>query len=112
MIFNKHLMNIFYNFIQKKILILNINKLINNELTNKYYKYRKTKSHFNELQEKTDKWKILIFDTKEKYISCINNNFNDPLTALKTYWSILNRFLNNKKLLALPPRFLKLFRKS
>ena len=28
---------------------------------------------------------------------------NDPIAAPKTYWKIINRFLNNKKNLAIPP---------
>ena len=28
---------------------------------------------------------------------------NDPITAPKTYWKIINRFLNNKKIPAIPP---------
>ena len=28
---------------------------------------------------------------------------NDPVTASKTYWKILNRLLTNKKVTAIPP---------
>ena len=45
---------------------------------------------------------VLILDAKEKYVRCISNKLNDPLTAPKTYWSILNRFLNNRKIPAIP----------
>ena len=62
------------------------------------------KSHLDELQEKTDECTALILDTKEKYIKCVSNKINDPLTTPKTYWSILNPFLNNdRKIPAIPP---------
>ena len=66
------------------------------KMTKKYYKYGKMKSHLDGLQEKTDECTALILDAKEKYVRCMSNKLNDSLT-LKTYWSILNRFLNNRK---------------
>ena len=33
----------------------------------------------------------------------MSNKLNDPLTAPKTYWSILNHFLN-RKIPAIPPQ--------
>ena len=33
----------------------------------------------------------------------MTNKLNDPKTAPKTYWSILSRFLHNKKIPAIPP---------
>ena len=71
-------------------------------MTKKYYKYGLVKSHLDELQEKTDECAALILDAKEKFIRCMGNKLNDPLTATSTYWSILNRFLNNKKIPAIP----------
>ena len=73
------------------------------KMTKKYYKYGKMKSHLDELQEKIDECTTLILDVKEKYVRCMSNKLNDPLTAPKTYWSILNRFLNNRKIPAIPP---------
>ena len=46
---------------------------------------------------------ILILDAQEEYVRCLNNKLNDRLTALKTYWLILNRFLNNRKIAAISP---------
>ena len=46
---------------------------------------------------------ILILDAQEKYVRCLNNKLNDRLTAPKTYWLILNRFLNNRKIPAISP---------
>ena len=33
----------------------------------------------------------------------MSDKLHDPLTAPKTYWSILNHFLNNKKIPAITP---------
>ena len=60
------------------------------------------KPHLDELQEKTDECTALILDAKEKYVRCMSYKLNGPLTAPKTYWSILNRFLNNRKIPAIP----------
>ena len=73
------------------------------KMTKKYYKYGQVKSYLDELQEKTDEFTALILDAKEKYVRCMSNKLNDPLTASKTYWSILNRFLNNRKIPVITP---------
>ena len=72
-------------------------------MTKKYYKYDQVKSYLDELQEKTDECTALILDAKGKYVRCMSNKYNDPLAAPKTYWSILNCFLNNRKIPAIPP---------
>ena len=72
-------------------------------MTKKYYKYGQVKSYLDELQEKTDECTALILDAKGKYVRCMSNKLNNPLTAPKTYWSILNCFLNNRKIPAIPP---------
>ena len=61
------------------------------------------KSYLDELQEKTDEYAALILDAKERYVRCMSSKLNDPLTAPKTYWSILSRFLNNKEIPTIPP---------
>ena len=61
------------------------------------------KSHLDKLQEKTDKCTALVLDAREKYVRYMGNKRSDPLTAPKIYWSILNRFLNNRKIPAIPP---------
>ena len=55
------------------------------------------------MQEKTDEYTALILDAKERYVRCMSSKLNDPLTAPKTYWSILSRFLNNKEIPTIPP---------
>ena len=55
------------------------------------------------MQEKTDECTALILDAKERYVRCMSIKLNDPLTAPKTYWSILSRFLDNEEVPAIPP---------
>ena len=66
-------------------------------------KYGKIKSHLVKLQKKTDECTAFSLDAKEKYVRCMSNKLNDPLTAHKIYCSILNPVLNNKKVPAVPP---------
>ena len=47
------------------------------------------KSHLDELQDKPNECTPLILEAKEKYVRCMSNKLNDPLTTPKTYSSIL-----------------------
>ena len=40
-----------------------------------------------------------IIKAKEKYLYSLGNKWNDPQTGAKSYWSILNKFLQKKKYL-------------
>ena len=113
--FNKHLMNIFHNCTPNNIINCSYKRppwmtdyiksrlRERSKMTKTCYKYGQVKSHLDELQEKTDEYRALIADAKEKYVRCMSNMLNDPLTVFKTYWSILNCFLNNRKIPAIPP---------
>ena len=41
----------------------------------------------------------LIVEAKDKRLAKLSLNLGTPDTATKTCWSIINRFLNNKKIL-------------
>ena len=45
----------------------------------------------------------LIIAAKEKHLTRLSAKLEDLSTAPKSYWSILNRFLSNKKLPIIPP---------
>ena len=45
----------------------------------------------------------LISSSKSLYLSNLGNKLNDPMTAAKAYWSILNRFLGKKKIPVILP---------
>ena len=72
-------------------------------LTKTYYKYDKRKSDIEKLIVKTNECEEIVSAAKDKYIIQICEKLNDPITAPKTYWKIINRFLNNKKIPAIPP---------
>ena len=72
-------------------------------LTKTYYKYGNRKSDIEKLIVKTNECEEIVSAAKDKYIIQICEKLNDPITAPKTYWKIINRFLNNKKIPAIPP---------
>ena len=41
--------------------------------------------------------------TKTSNLSSLGNKFNDPNIGPKKYWSILNKFMNNRKAPIIPP---------
>ena len=48
----------------------------------------------------------MILDAKEKHLQNKGANFADPSTTVKTYWKILNGFLNKCKVPRIPPLFM------
>ena len=72
-------------------------------LTKTYYKYGKRKPDFEKLIVKTNECVEIISTAKDKYFIQICEKLNDPITAPKIYWKIINRFLSNKKIPAIPP---------
>ena len=112
---NETLLNIFRNYIpNKKIKISygqppwmndNIrNSLkIRSKLTKIYYKNGKGKEDKERLDARAAYCTEQILKAKNDYIVKMTNKLNDPKTAPKTYWSILSRFLHNKKIPAIPP---------
>ena len=48
---------------------------------------------------------ISFKELKEKYYTKLSSRFADPLTSLKTYYSIWKIFLNNKNIPCIPPVF-------
>ena len=47
----------------------------------------------------------LILDAKTRYHSCLGNKLNNPQLGPKAYWSILNKFLDKKKIPLIPLLF-------
>ena len=71
-------------------------------LTRTYYKYGQRESDFEKLIVKTNECKEIISDAKAKYIIQLFEKLNDPITPRKIYSKIINRFLNNNKIPAIP----------
>ena len=70
-----------------------------------------TKCFYKNAQKREDKPKLevkvaycteKIMKAKIDYTLRMTNKLNDPKTAPKTYWSILNRFLYDRKIPAIP----------
>ena len=72
-------------------------------LTKTYYKNGERKSDFEKLIVKTNECTEIISAAKDKYIVKMCEKLKDTITAPKTYWKIINRFLSNKKIPAIPP---------
>ena len=47
----------------------------------------------------------LMVEAKGKHLAKLISKLDNRDTAPKTYWSIINRFLNNKKIPTIPPVF-------
>ena len=70
-----------------------------------------TKKYYNDLTDHNKNLMInianectrLIIAAKEKNLIRLSAKLEDPSTAPKTYWSILNRFLSNMKIPKIPP---------
>ena len=45
----------------------------------------------------------LITNAKENYFSTMGRKLSDPDQGIKAYWAILNRLINKKKTLNIPP---------
>ena len=55
------------------------------------------------LKSTAKEYSDLVYSSKEKYLSRLGKNLNNPLIAPKTYWSVLNNFLGKRKIPLIPP---------
>ena len=113
-LFNNVLANIFSNFIPHETvkcsyrdppwMTQEIKKVLRkkNRLYKKYIASGKN-NFANELSHLSDLVSDLIDKTKSKYFSDLGKRMNDPLTAPKTYWSLLRRLMNKVKIPVIPP---------
>ena len=85
-----------------------MNSFINSSLKKrtKYAKrFYKNPSDYNKdlLNNQANECTRFIIQAKEKHIAKMSAKLDNPNTALKTYWSIISRFLNKRKMPAIPP---------
>ena len=52
---------------------------------------------------KANEYVEIISAAKDEYIIQMCEKLNDHIAAPKTYWKVINRFLSNKKVPAIPP---------
>ena len=111
---NKTLLNIFRNYIpNKKIkcdyrqppwMTGNIKKSLKErcKLTKFFRKSGQRKIDHDKVLEKSEECTKQILEAKKNYILKMTKTLADSNTSLKTYWTILNRLLYNKKLPTIP----------
>ena len=73
------------------------------KLTKYFYKNGQKNSDHIKVLQKSEECINLISEAKKNYILKKTSKLEDSNTAPKTCWSILNRFLYNKKIPAIPP---------
>ena len=114
---NQSILNIMSNFVPNEIKTVrplepewlnpDIKKLLRNQ--NKIYKKYKKNGFKNEDKIIIDRLRTECFhkikDAKEKHLMHLGGKLADPTTGQKTYWKILNRFLNKCKVPRIPPLF-------
>ena len=113
-ILNECLTNIFHNFVPNKMIKCDYrqplwmtdskkNKLKERaKLTKKYFKGGKKDSDLVQINALSNESTKPILEAKEKYISQLSQKLIDPSTEPKTYWKIINRFVNNRKTPIIP----------
>ena len=112
-LFNKTIKNIFSNFIPQVTsderdppwINSNIRQLIQ-EKNNTYRSYilnDKNLRIFHKVKYLQKQLRRLIGHNQEKRYIRISRKLMDPMTSLKTYWSLLKTLLNNKKIPCIPP---------
>ena len=115
-LFNKTIRNIITNYIPQETIICNerdplwinknIKKLINDKNhAGKYYLQNENNySTFQNSQFLQFKLNSLIETSQHNYnVLLSKKKLLDPAASPKSYWSILNTFLNNKKIPCIPP---------
>ena len=72
------------------------------KLTIRYYA---NPTDYNEemLLYQVSEYTKLIVEAKDKNLAKLSSKLDNPDTAPKSYWSIINRFLNKKKIPIIPP---------
>ena len=63
----------------------------------------KTAHSFFIISKLNSKLNSLIKKSKFNYYARLSKKSSDPMTSLKSYWSISKTFLNNKKIPCIPP---------
>ena len=68
-------------------------------------RYYRNPSEYNKetLLNQANEFTKLITEAKQNYIVKLSSKLDCPDTASKTYWLIINRFLNKKKIPNIPP---------
>ena len=111
---NETLLNIFRNYIPNKKIKYDyrqppwMNDNIKRKLKQRtklikyFYKNGQMKCGYDKILEKSAECSAEMFETKKNYILNMTSKLADSHAAPKTYWTLLNRLLYNKKIPAIP----------
>ena len=114
---NETLLNIFRNYIPNKKIKCDYRQppwMTDKIKTLLRDRYKLTKMFYKNGQKTADREKVLVksaectkevLEAKNIYILAMSKKLEDSKTAPKTYWTILNRLIYNKKISAIPPLF-------
>ena len=73
------------------------------KLTKYFYRNDQRESDRDKVLEKSAECTTEILEAKKQYILKVTSKLKDAFTAPKTYWTIINHLLCNKKIPAIPP---------
>ena len=106
------LLNIFRTFIPHKIKKFDFKKRVNKSIRlslkkrtklTKRYHTNPTVSNKEALDIESQKCTSLINESKDRYIAKMSVKLDNPKSVPKRYWSTINKFLSNKRILIIPP---------
>ena len=116
-LFNKTTLNILNNYIPHETIICDdkdppwfnsrIKSLIENKnkIRKNYQRFKSNSQLLSKLNLLQEQLYLLINKSKQNYYSKVASKLTNVQRNSKTYWSLLNRFLNNKKIPLIPPLF-------
>ena len=106
------LLNIFRTFIPHKIKKFDFKKRVNKSIRlslkkrtklTKRYHTNSTVSNKEALDIESQKCTSLINESKGRYTAKMSVKLDNPKSVPKRYWSTINKFLSNKRILIIPP---------
>ena len=107
--------NIFSNFVPNKIVTVRdkdapwmtpeVKKLIlqKAKIYKRYVKNGRNENDYHNLRECISQCKNACNEAKNAYYTKLSTSLNDPNIESKKYWSIINKFLNKRKIPKIPP---------
>ena len=113
--FNEVLLNIFRNYVLNKYITIDdkdpvwMNDFVKSKIKTKNLLFKQCiqngifESNFLFLESIVNELNELISSTKALYYENLAKKLNNPLLQVKTYWSILKTFYNDKKIPLIPP---------
>ena len=109
-LFNKTILNILNNYIPHETIICDdkdppwfnsrIKSLIENKnkIRKNYQRFKSSSQLLSKLDLLHEQLCLLISKSKQNFYSRVASKLTNVQRNSKTYWSLLNRFLNNKKI--------------